>query len=257
MSWQTNVDARLKSLLRRGKLAEFISELLDSNPVVAGRIERLTEYHDQPPAPGQPHGVARLRRVLEAEAQRGLSDALSFSDGDMDLIVEGVKRRVTQFLMLKHHYHLVSESAAGNPGADNLMAVGFIWFPASYLAQYRYGWKVFGAGSWYEGYCHEEFYGAGGGQRHPAVVIEVGDGGRTGVCIPISHRAAADSLKFALINAVDGRERYAVYSHPFVAGWVMITEDTEDFRGHSIAAGDLDRIRRKYFAFKAVESQFE
>ena len=252
MTWQTNIESQLQSDLTHGKIAEFVTALLNSNPVVNGARERLTEYHDQQLG-GQTYGKTRLRRALEMEVHQGLHEALSFTADDIVLVLESVKIRVTKFLMLKHHSYLVSESENSEADADCILPEGAIWFPASFYVLHRRSWKVFGEGEWYEkNYVYNEFYGLARGQRHPALVVEVKSGGKITVSIPISHRQVENSTKFDLINARDGRPRYATYGHPFIAGWRMVTDDTEDFLGHSISTSDMKRIRREYLVLKSV-----
>lgn len=250
MTRQTGIEDVLHASLKREDFVTFVSDLVDSNPVVRGEVVRLTEYHDRSPVTGR-LDTARLRKALTAEAYVALKEALSFAD-DEGMIVEGVKRSLTKFLMLKHHSHLVSESADSQPATGCALRVGALWFPASYHVLHARSWEVFGAGRNYDYYANDEFYGVDSGSRHMALVVESDGGSRIIVSIPISHVGIQENLKFTLINAKDGRPRRAIYGHPFVAGWRMVTRDTQDFRGHSISAADMNRIGRAYTLFRSA-----
>lgn len=253
MTWQTGIEDKLRASLTQDDFAEFVSDLVGSNPVVRGDVVRLTEYHDRSPITGG-LDTARLRKALTAEAYAALKEALSFAD-DEEMIVESVKRSLTKSLMLKHHSHLVSESSVSQPTTGCALRVGALWFPASYHVLHARSWEVFGAGRNYGYYANDEFYGLDSGSRHMALVVESVGGGRTTVSIPISHVGIQENLKFTLINAKDGRPRRAIYGHPFVAGWMMVTRDTQDFRGHSIGTLDMNRIGRAYALFRSSTSQ--
>lgn len=206
-----------------------VNELINSNPVVSGRISR--------PSGRTPE---ELKNDLIAVAEKELSklrhnlDAYGSPPQASRLIQQGLMEAITRHLITEHYLHRLMEQF--QPPQNCVIEPGQVWWPASFYVISRN--RIF---AFERGDPIREFYG---GQviRHPAIVVEaMGDG--LYKLIPCSSKGEGRNAFGIKMNPY--KTSYAVCNYPFRATWQMLSRDlsARDREGQQITDYDLDALK--------------